>query len=67
MNKMRERSPMNIASIPIANSSIADGSSIGTAVLAKSLDTAETAGQDLIRMMEQSVNPDLGTNIDLTV
>lgn len=58
---------MTISSLPIANSSIANNSVIGTAVLAKSLDNAETSGQDLVQMMEQSVAPNLGKNIDLKV
>lgn len=40
---------------------------IGMAVLSKSLDTAEIAGQDMIKMMEQSVNPYLGQNVDITL
>lgn len=40
---------------------------ISIAVLSKNLDTIEKAGQNLIQMMEQSVQPNLGTNIDLRI
>lgn len=56
---------MTITSLPIATNPTIDSVTIGTAVLAKSLDTVETAGQNMIKMMEKSVNPNLGTNIDL--
>ena len=38
---------------------------IDTSILKKSLDTAEQAGAMLTKMMEQSVNPNLGANIDI--
>jgi hypothetical protein len=37
------------------------------AMLSKSLDTYQTAGESLTKMMELSVNPDLGQNIDVKV
>ena len=40
---------------------------IGTGILAKTLDTAEAAGAQLVQMMEQSVNPHLGGNIDIMI
>ena len=40
---------------------------IGMAVLSKSLETAVTQGQGMVEMMEQSVNPNLGANIDIRV
>lgn len=39
--------------------------SVGTAVLSMSLETIEAAGDNMIKMMEQSVHPDLGQNIDI--
>ena len=36
-----------------------------TAVLKMSMDQSEEMGAALIRMMEQSVNPELGQNIDI--
>lgn len=40
---------------------------IGTAVLAKSLDVFEGAGEDMTKMMELSVNPAVGSNVDVSV
>ena len=36
-----------------------------TAVLAKNLETLEVQGDAMIKMMEQSVQPHLGQNIDI--
>lgn len=58
---------MTISSLPIATSPTISSEVIGTAVMAKSLDTAEIAGQAMIQMMEQSVSPNLGINVDLRV
>lgn len=38
---------------------------IDMAMLKKSLDSVETSGAMLTKMMEQSVNPNLGANIDI--
>ena len=40
---------------------------VSVAVLDKTLDTVESNGEDLIKMMEQSVQPELGQNIDICV
>jgi hypothetical protein len=37
----------------------------GTAMLSKSLDLVAESGDDFVKMMEQSVNPSLGQNIDI--
>jgi len=60
---------MVIASMPISTSMYQQASSpvIGMAVLSKSLDNAEQSGMNMIKMMEQSVNPNLGQNIDTRV
>ncbi len=58
---------MTISSFPIVTDPTIASASIGTAVMAKSLDSAEVAGQSMIQMMEQSVNPNIGQNIDLRV
>ena len=36
-------------------------------VLRQSLDTLETSGDSLTKMMEASVNPELGQNIDIRI
>ena len=40
---------------------------IQVAMLKKSLDTIETSGADLTKMMEASVTPELGQNIDISI
>lgn len=40
---------------------------IGTAVLAKSLNTFEQSGESIVKMMEQSVNPNVGKNFDIKI
>ena len=42
-------------------------SKIGVAMLSKALDTQETMGAEMVKMMEQSVNPHIGANIDVSV
>ena len=38
---------------------------VSTAVLKMSMDRAEEVGASMIKMMEQSVNPNLGQHIDI--
>lgn len=38
---------------------------VGTELLSQSLDITEVMGQAMIQMMERSVTPELGGNIDL--
>lgn len=40
---------------------------VGVALLSKSLDTIEVLGDSMIKMMEQSVQPNLGQNVDVTL
>lgn len=61
---------MNIAAVGNSNITLAvsdTGSmnAIDMAMLRKSLDTVETSGAMLTQMMEQSVNPNVGVNIDI--
>lgn len=60
---------MTIASLSVSPTDYQTASDpvIGMAVLAKSLSTAEQSGLDMIKMMEQSLNPNLGMNIDLKI
>jgi len=58
---------MQISSLPISSSSSLSNVDVSIAVLAKNLDTIETLGQDMIRMMEQSLSPHLGQSIDIRV
>lgn len=56
---------MDIAGLSIAMSQTTVMNEISTAVLSQSLDTIETMGDNMIQMMEQSVNPSVGANIDI--
>lgn len=56
---------MQISPLPIPAGPSANQVDVGVAVLAKSLDTIETLGQGMIKMMEQSISPYLGQNIDI--
>lgn len=58
---------MEIAGISVATPAPDLKTSVGVALLSKSLDTIEQAGDGMIKMMEQSVQPHLGQNIDLTI
>ncbi len=59
---------MTISSLtPSTVAMTSNNSIIGTAVLSKSLDSFELSGEGMIRMMEQSVNPMVGQNIDLRI
>lgn len=60
---------MNIPGLSMALSQAEALNSVGTAILAKSLDTMETTGAQMVDMMkssmELSVNPAVGANIDI--
>lgn len=58
---------MQAISMPISLSSSLNSVDVSVAVLAKNLDTVEKLGQDMIKMMEQSVAPHLGQNIDIRI
>ena len=58
---------MQISPIPIPTGPSINSVDVGVAVLSKNLDTIEKLGQSMIKMMEQSVAPQLGQNIDLRV
>lgn len=49
---------------PSAISSASAGSQVGVAMLSKSLDTQQQSGNSMVKMMEQSVNPSVGSNFD---
>ena len=42
-------------------------SSVGMAVLDQSLETTKDMGNDVAKLLEQSVNPDLGGTIDISL
>jgi len=55
---------MDIASLSMAMSTSQVNSDVGIAVLSKNLDTIKQAGDGMLKMMESSVTPNLGQNID---
>ncbi len=59
---------MNISSLSSTNISVSDTGSmnaIDMSLLKKTLDMVEVNGDMLTQMMEQSVNPLIGSNIDI--
>lgn len=59
---------MNITSLGGTNISLSDTKSmnmIDVSILKKSLSSMETNGEMITKMMEQSVNPNIGSNIDI--
>ena len=58
---------MNIGSISTNISTSDIKNDVQVAMLKKSLDTIETSGNDMIKMMESSVTPEVGQNIDIRV
>ncbi len=58
---------MDIPALSMALSQFNVSNQVGTAILAKSLDFAEGTGEDMVKMMERSVAPELGGNIDISV
>jgi len=58
---------MDIPTLSVAMSQANTANQYNIAMLAKTLDTVEETGDMMLKMMEQSVNPHLGQNIDITV
>ena len=62
---------MNIPELSTAMASNQLLNQVGTAMLSKSLDDAESAGASMVQMMDRSmelsVNPSIGSNIDVLV
>lgn len=58
---------MDIAGLSTNLSTINVVNDVQVAVLRQSLDTLETLGDSLTKMMEASVNPELGQNIDIRI
>lgn len=58
---------MTLSALSIGASSIDTSNTIGLAMVKKSLESIEQNGDNLTKMMEASVTPYLGQNIDYTV
>ncbi len=57
----------DIASLSTALSMTQVRNDFGAIMLGKQLDTMENMGDSMIKLMEQSVNPHIGGNIDISV
>ncbi len=55
-----------IRSVASAMSAAKTSNAVGTAMLSKALDTQDETGAAMIKMMEHSVNPAVGGNIDIS-
>ena len=58
---------MDIASISTAMSMAELQTDIGIAVLSKSMDNMEVMGEGMKKILESSVTPHIGGNVDVTV
>jgi hypothetical protein len=58
---------MDIASISTAMSMADLQTDIGIAVLSKSMDSMETMGEGMKKILESSVTPHIGGNVDVSV
>lgn len=56
---------MDITALSSSLASVSTGNDISTMLLSKSLDTFEEQGMEMVKMMEQSVSPSVGANIDV--
>ena len=63
----KEVSDMDIASLSTSLSMANVQNDFGVLMLSKQPDTVEDMGDSMIKLMEQSVNPHLGGNIDISV
>ncbi|MCI5584281.1 MAG: YjfB family protein [Lachnospiraceae bacterium] len=63
---------MDVCSVSTAKAQSMSLTTVGTAMLNKSLETMDSMGQGLMKMMdaasmERSVNPHIGSNFDMLV
>lgn len=58
---------MDIAALSVTSSQANTMTQVSTAVLSMNLDTIEKTGENIVKLMEQSVTPHLGQNIDISI
>ena len=58
---------MDIAALSMAMAQTKVTTQVSTQVLKLSMDQSETTGRELTKMMELSVNPNLGANLDISI
>ena len=56
---------MSIASLSTDLAMSKTMTAVGTAVMKQTMDVNETMGTEMVKMMEQSVTPHLGGNVDV--
>ena len=56
---------MNIASLSTDMAMSKTIAAVGTAVMQQNMDVNETMGAEMVKMMEKSVTPNLGNNVDI--
>lgn len=57
---------MDIAAVSIGLKQVQLAQAASTSVLKKAMDSAQNQAQDLLKIMEQSVQPQVGANIDVS-
>lgn len=58
---------MDISALSSLTAAASISNAVEVAVLKKAMDSFEDSGNDLVRMMEASVTPYLGQNIDASI
>jgi Trp operon repressor len=58
---------MDIAALSISMSQAELAQEVGVSIAKLSMDNAAQDFEDLTKMMEQSVNPNIGSNIDISI
>jgi len=58
---------MDIAALSMALSQQNMITDVNVALLSKGLDSVEDMGDSMVKMLEQSVQPHLGQNLDITI
>lgn len=58
---------MDIAALSVIYHQIAAKQEAGIAILKKAMETMEANNEALLRLMEQSVNPHIGSNVDVRI
>ncbi|MEN6349905.1 MAG: YjfB family protein [Syntrophomonas sp.] len=57
---------MDIAAVSIGLKQVQLAQAASTSILKKAMDSTQVQAQDLLKIMEQSVQPQVGANIDVS-
>ena len=58
---------MDIAALSMALSQMNVRTEANVSIMKKTIDQAETNGQDVVKMLEQSVQPHIGSSFDIKI